>query len=99
MADLTDPVHVIDVRTIAPAQRHSQIFATFDALPAGGTLELVNDHDPVPLYFQFEKMRPGQFRWDYLQSGPALWQVRIRRVALGEAGAVTSECCGSCSCR
>ena len=56
-------VHVIDVRTIAPAQRHSQIFATFDALPAGGALELVNDHDPVPLYFQFEKMRPGQFRW------------------------------------
>ena len=99
MADLTDPVHVIDVRTIAPAQRHSQIFATFDALPAGGALELVNDHDPVPLYFQFEKMRPGQFRWDYLQSGPALWQVRIRRVAPGEAGAVTSECCGSCSCR
>ncbi len=59
MADLTDPVHVIDVRTIAPAQRHSQIFATFDALPAGGALELVNDHDPVPLYFQFEKMRSG----------------------------------------
>lgn len=99
MADLTDPIHVIDVRTIAPPQRHGLIFANFDTLQPGAALELVNDHDPVPLYFQFEKTRAGQFRWDYLQSGPALWQVRIRKVAQGEAGAVTSECCGSCSCR
>lgn len=99
MVNLTAPVQLIDVRTIAPPQRHSLIFAAFDGLDPGSALELVNDHDPVPLYFQFEKTRSGQFRWDYLQSGPDLWQVRIARVASGEAGAVTSECCGSCSCR
>lgn len=74
-------IEEIDVRTIPPAQRHPLIFAKFDALTVGSSVRLVNDHDPIPLNRQFESLRPGQFSWDYIERGPALFQVRIRRIA------------------
>lgn len=70
----------LDVRAIPPAQRHGQIFDTFEALPAGAAFVLVNDHDPKPLYYQFAAERAGQFDWSYLEQGPATWRVRIGRV-------------------
>lgn len=88
----------IDVRTISPPARHPLIFGTFDALAAGEAFEIVNDHDPLPLYFQFERSRLGQFEWHYLESGPQRWHVRIGRVAAGEIPADTSGCCGHCAC-
>ncbi len=89
----------IDVRTLPPPQRHPIIFGTFDALEPGESFEIVNDHDPVPLYFQFEKTRGGQFDWRYLEAGPSLWQVRIARTAAGTASGPTGGCgCGGCGC-
>jgi uncharacterized protein (DUF2249 family) len=87
---------LIDVRTVPPLQRHPLIFGAFDALADGEGFELLNDHDPVPLYMQFERTRAGQFVWRYLESGPARWRVRIERRAAGAAGASASGCCGSC---
>src|SRR5690606_38987623 len=46
--------HVLDVRMIPPPQKHPAIFEAFDALGEGGHFVLVNDHDPVPLRYQFE---------------------------------------------
>jgi uncharacterized protein (DUF2249 family)/hemerythrin-like domain-containing protein len=69
----------LDVRTLVPAQRHEQIFATFEALEPGTAFVLVNDHDPKPLYYQFAAEHTGRFTWDYLESGPQLWRVRIGR--------------------
>ena len=71
---------LIDVRTIAPRERHPLIFSTFDALQPGQALELVNDHDPKPLYYQFNAELPGQFEWTYLERGPETWRVAITRV-------------------
>ena len=67
----------IDVRTIVPRERHPLIFGTFNALLAGEALLLVNDHDPKPLFYQFQAESSGQFTWDYLEQGPDVWQVRI----------------------
>jgi uncharacterized protein (DUF2249 family)/iron-sulfur cluster repair protein YtfE (RIC family) len=75
----------LDVRTLAPAKRHETIFATYDGLGAGGAFVLVNDHDPKPLYYQFEAEHPGTFSWDYLESGPRTWRVRIGRVGAGSS--------------
>lgn len=69
----------LDVRTIPPRQRHPLIFETFDALAPGEAIELVNDHDPKPLYYQFQAERPGQLDWQYLEQGPETWRVRITR--------------------
>ena len=69
----------LDVRELAPRVRHPLIFSTFDALESGESFVLVNDHDPKPLFYQFEAERRDQFRWEYLASGPEEWQVLITR--------------------
>ena len=46
-------MNTIDVRNIVPRDRHPLIFQTFDALADGEGFELVNDHDPKPLRYQF----------------------------------------------
>lgn len=67
----------IDVRTLPPAQRHSTIFQKYTDLGANEAFELVNDHDPKPLYYQFAAEHEGQFTWEYIESGPEVWRVRI----------------------
>ena len=69
----------LDVRHLVPAQRHIIILETCTQLPPGDAVVLVNDHDPKPLYYQFEAEFPGQFGWHYLQSGPEVWKVQITR--------------------
>jgi uncharacterized protein (DUF2249 family) len=91
----------LDVSRVPPPQRHPMIFGAFDALVPGEAFEIVNDHDPVPLYFQFDKTRPGQFGWQYLECGPSRWHVRIKRVAAGVANGTSSGCGGGgggCAC-
>ncbi len=73
-------MNTIDVRAIIPRERHPLIFSTFDALAPGQSFELVNDHDPKPLYYQLQAERPGQLAWDYLQQGPEVWRVKVGRV-------------------
>jgi uncharacterized protein (DUF2249 family) len=98
---MSTAVELIDVRAVPPAQRHPLIFGTFDALATGQALEIVNDHDPMPLNHQFQQTRTGQFSWQYLQAGPHLWHVRVARVANGMPGGMTSGCGGGgggCAC-
>ena len=83
----------IDLRLIAPRERHPLIFSTFRGLPLSKTMTLVNDHDPRPLYYQMQAQHPGEFSWDYIQNGPEVWQVRIERTATPQAHGM---CCGSC---
>lgn len=70
----------LDVRPLAPRERHGRIFRTFDSLSPGQAFVLVNDHDPKPLYYQFAAEHSGEFTWDYLAQGPEIWQVRIGRI-------------------
>ncbi|MCL2584174.1 MAG: DUF2249 domain-containing protein [Streptosporangiales bacterium] len=79
---------VLDVRDLAPAYRHREIFGAYWDLASGAGFVLVNDHDPKPLRYQFEAEHPGQFTWQYLESGPDVWRVRIGRpvVGVGVAG-------------
>jgi uncharacterized protein (DUF2249 family) len=69
----------VDVRTLIPRERHPLIFRTFQALKSGESFELVNDHDPKPLYYQFQAEIGPQFDWHYLEQGPEVWRVRIGR--------------------
>ena len=69
----------LDVREMPPRERHPTILSTFDALVPGEALELINDHDPKPLRYQFEAERPETFTWDYLAQRPEAWRVRIGR--------------------
>ena len=89
----TSQITTIDVRTIVPRERHPLIFTTFRSLNGGDAMEIVNDHDPKPLYYQMQAEQPGQFSWDYLENGPETWRVRITRLAAGHSD---GRCCGSC---
>lgn len=80
VAPIEEPI--VDVRAIEPRYRHPLIFDTFASLSPGQSMILVNDHDPKPLYYQFNYERAGQFDWTYLQEGPAEWRVRIARTEL-----------------
>ncbi len=66
----------VDVRNVIPRERHPKIFDTFRGLQPGASMLLVNDHDPKPLYYQFQAEVPG-FGWEYIESGPEVWKVRI----------------------
>lgn len=74
-----DPI--LDVRSEIPARRHELIFQTYYDLSDGSAFVLVNDHDPKPLYYQFEAEHTGQFTWQYLEQGPQTWKVRIGRTS------------------
>lgn len=70
----------IDVRTIPPRERHPMIFDILENLASGERLELTNDHDPKPLYYQIQATKPGQFGWDYIEQGPEVWKVHITKL-------------------
>jgi uncharacterized protein (DUF2249 family) len=90
---LTSSRTQIDVRAIAPRDRHPIIFSTFRNLGAGEAFELVSDHDPAPLREQFQAEMPGRFSWDYLQAGPSVWRVGIQKLGKPHSD---GRCCGSC---
>lgn len=71
--------NTLDIRPLPPAQRHPLIFQRFEELAPDESFVLVNDHDPKPLYYQFQAERTGEFTWDYLEQGPEVWRVRLGR--------------------
>ncbi len=71
----------LDVRTIVPRERHPTIFTKYRALAPGENFVLVNDHDPKPLYYQFQAEVGPEVDWEYLERGPETWRVRIGRKA------------------
>ncbi|MEO8624787.1 MAG: DUF2249 domain-containing protein [bacterium] len=74
---MPDNVIELDVRVISPRDKHPSIFRAFDSLASGGSLVIVNDHDPRPLRYQFAAERPDAFTWTYEAEGPEVWRVRI----------------------
>ncbi len=69
----------IDVREIPPQDKHSKIFKAIEALQSEETLEIINDHDPKPLYYQLTAEFPNIYEWTYLEEGPRVWRVAIRK--------------------
>ncbi|SDR42397.1 DUF2249 domain-containing protein [Natronobacterium texcoconense] len=44
----------LDVRDIPPVNRHPTIHEKFEELEPGETLTIVNDHEPKPLFYEFQ---------------------------------------------
>lgn len=95
MTQLATPT--VDVRHVAPRDRHPLIFSTFRQLLTGQAMELVNDHDPRPLFYQFQAELPGGFGWAYLETGPETWRVAITKLVASQPEDADS-CCGGGSC-
>ncbi len=69
----------VDARLYEPKDKHPVILNTFDSLKPGECMELINDHDPRPLHYQFIMEKPNSFEWQYLEEGPEVWRVAITK--------------------
>jgi uncharacterized protein (DUF2249 family) len=73
---------VLDVRSLPHGLRHDRIFSAVEGLNGSGSVVIVNDHDPKPLYDQLQALYGPTLRWTYLVAGPEEWRVRIGRASL-----------------
>lgn len=82
MSYLTDipSEKVFDVVNIPCSVKHAQIIQRWKDLRVGDYFVLKNDHDPIPLRYQFVMEFPQQFEWVYLERGPAVFSVKISRL-------------------
>ncbi|HUQ97316.1 MAG TPA: iron-sulfur cluster repair di-iron protein, partial [Chitinophagaceae bacterium] len=78
----------INIPELEPRLKHATVFQNFDALQNGEGFLVVNDHDPKPLYYQLIAERGAHFSWQYLQKGPEVWEVAIKK---NEAGPTVGE--------
>lgn len=78
---MTDPL--LDVRPLRKPDKHPTIFAAHQALAPGQSFVLVNNHDPVHLHDELEAGHPGSYTWEYLESGPVEWRIRIGKPSTG----------------
>ena len=77
------------VTTIEPKFKHPTIFKWFDALKAGESFIIENDHDPKPLYYELLAERGDIFTWEYLEKGPEVFEVQIAKNPVSETGEET----------
>ncbi len=92
-----DPIETaktMDVRKIPCSVKHKLIIERWFGLAVGDHFVLLNDHDPVPLYYQFSAEWPQAFSWEHLTKGPDEFRVKITKLkATAQVGEV-AECCG-----
>jgi regulator of cell morphogenesis and NO signaling len=81
------------IPALQPQWKHPSVFSKFDALQEGESFLLVNDHDPIPLYYEMKAERGDVFEWIKIESGPDTWKVRIVKKAQdgAEAPAATKS--------
>lgn len=72
-------VESLFVPDLLPALKHPTIFRKFDSLQDGESFVIINDHDPKPLYYQLLAERGNIFTWNYLEQGPEVWKVYIKK--------------------
>lgn len=70
---------VLDTRVIPHAIRHATIFGALGAIAPGFSLDLVANHNPLPLIAQLQERRPGEFEVAYVDDGPETWRLRFTR--------------------
>jgi uncharacterized protein (DUF2249 family) len=78
--NLIGPDKVMDVRVIPCSIKHGLIIRAWRELALGDHFILLNDHDPVPLYYQFSAEWPNAFTWEHLVKGPDEYRVKITKV-------------------
>jgi regulator of cell morphogenesis and NO signaling len=83
--------NILNVTVIEPRLKHPTIFKRYEILETGMSLDIHNDHDPKPLYFQMQAELGNTFQWEYLEQGPEWWKVRITKNEGSEADKTIRE--------
>jgi len=77
---MDNKIQTLDLRPMPAFERHEKIFRIWGTLKSGQILRIINDHNPKPLYYQFEAEYKGKYEWEYEQEGPKDWIVKIKRI-------------------
>lgn len=80
MTDQQTTAQELDVRPLRKPDKHPTIFAAYRDLSVGGSFVLVNDHDPKHLREEFQTDHPGSYDWEYLNTEPRDWRIRITKL-------------------
>lgn len=70
----------LDVRVLEPIKRHELLIKLFKALPVDDNFVFINDHDPLPLFYEFRSIYGDVVGWDYLNRGGREWKVKVTRL-------------------
>ncbi len=73
-------ISIIECKSIPQELKHSTVFNKFDSLKSGNTLQLITDHDPKTLFLELLAKNGGQFVWAYIDSGPEVWKINIKKI-------------------
>lgn len=68
-----------DVRVLVPIERHKLLIQMFKDLPAKESFIFINDHDPIPLFYEFRSIFGDVVEWEYLNRGGRDWKVKVTR--------------------
>ncbi|OKL38521.1 DUF2249 domain-containing protein [Pontibacter flavimaris] len=75
----------LDVRVLVPIKRHELLLKLFSELEVDKSFVFINDHDPIPLYYEFKSIHGDVVGWEYLNRGGRDWKVKVTRTAASEA--------------
>ncbi|MCB0774586.1 MAG: DUF2249 domain-containing protein, partial [Flavobacteriales bacterium] len=79
MSNTIQPPPELDVRVMVPIDRHTTLLKMFKELPVGESFIFINDHDPLPLYYEFRSIHGDVVGWEYLERGGRDWKVMVTR--------------------
>ena len=80
-----ETIQELDVRSLIPIKRHEKLLALFKELPVGDSFVFINDHDPIPLYYEFRSVHGDVVGWEYLHRGGREWKVKVTRTEASQA--------------
>ncbi|MBS1628347.1 MAG: DUF2249 domain-containing protein [Bacteroidetes bacterium] len=70
----------LDVRVLIPIKRHELLIKLFKELPVNENFIFINDHDPLPLFYEFRSIYGDVVGWEYLNRGGREWKVKVTRI-------------------
>lgn len=79
MSEKIDLPEELDVRVMVPIDRHTTLLKMFKELPVGQSFIFINDHDPIPLYYEMKSIHGDVVGWEYLNRGGRDWKVKVTR--------------------
>lgn len=82
---MSEKITKLDLRSIPVFERHPKIFDAWEGIEPENILQLINDHDPKPLHYQFEGEYKDTYAWEYLSKGPDEWVVNIKKLKMAES--------------
>ena len=70
----------IDLRFVEHGARHPLVMKKFSELKKGEGFYIINDHDPLPLYFQMSFAFPKKVGWEYVEVKEDFWKIGIKKL-------------------